>query len=37
MFKNYKAMIENKKEMKIKILRSDKGGENFPNDFNTFF
>ena len=35
-FKNYKSMVENQKERKIKILRSDRGGEYFPNDFNTF-
>ena len=27
---------ENQKKTKIKILRSDRGGEYFPNDFNTF-
>ena len=36
MFKRYKIEIENKKDRKIKILRSDRGGEYFPNDFSTF-
>ena len=36
MFKRYKIEIENKKDRKIKILRSDRGGEYFPNDFFTF-
>ena len=36
MFKRYKTELENKKDRKIKILRSDRGGEYFPNDFSTF-
>ena len=37
MFKRYKTEVENQKNRKIKILRSDKGGEYFPNDFSTFY
>ena len=36
MFKRYKTGVENQKDRKIKILRSDRGGEYFPNDFSTF-
>ena len=36
MFKRYKAEVENQKEKKIKILRSDRGGEYFPNEFDSF-
>ena len=36
MFKRYKNEVENKKDRKIKILRSDRGGEYFPNDFSMF-
>ena len=36
MFKHYRTEVENKKDRKIKILRSDRGGEYFPNDFSTF-
>ena len=36
MFKHYKTKVENQNDRKIKILRSDKGGEYFPNDFSTF-
>ena len=36
MFKRYKIEIEIQKDRKIKILRSDRGGEYFPNDFSTF-
>ena len=36
MFKRYKTEVENQKDRKIKILRSDRGGEYFPNDFSTF-
>ena len=32
-FKCYKSEVENQKERKIKILRSDKGGEYFPEEF----
>ena len=35
-FKNYKAEVENQLGKKIKILRSDKGGEYFPKEFNIF-
>ena len=36
MFKIYKAEVDNQFGKKIKILRSDKGGEYFPKDFNAF-
>ena len=36
MFKRYKTEVENQKDKKIKTLRSDRGGEYFPNDFSTF-
>jgi transposase InsO family protein len=36
MFKRYKYEVENKKEKKIKILRTDRGGEYFPHEFSTF-
>ena len=35
-FKRYKSEIENSKERKIKILRSDRGGEYFPEEFDNF-
>ena len=35
-FKNYKAEVENQLGKKIKILRSDRGGEYFANEFNLF-
>ena len=35
-FKIYKAEVENQLGKKIKILRSDRGGEYFPKDFNAF-
>ena len=35
-FKNYKAEVENQLDKKIKILRSDRGGEYFPHEFNKF-
>ena len=36
MFKCYKIEIENQKDVKVMILRSDRGGKYFPNDFSTF-
>ena len=36
MFKRYKTEVENQNGRKIKILRSDRGGEYFPNNFSTF-
>ena len=36
MFKRYKTEVENQKDRKIKILRSDRGGKYFPNDFSKF-
>ena len=35
-FKLYKAEVENQKEKRIKILRSDKGGEYFSTEFDRF-
>jgi len=35
-FKEFKKMVENQKEKKIKILRSDIGGEYFSRDFSIF-
>ena len=35
-FKLYKAEVENQKEKQIKILRSDRGGEYFSTEFDTF-
>ena len=35
-FKAYKAKVENQLERKIKVLRSDRGGEYFSNEFNLF-
>ena len=35
-FKAFKAEVENQLGKIIKILRSDRGGEYFPNDFNEF-
>jgi transposase InsO family protein len=29
-------MVENQKERQIKVLRSDRGGEYFSNEFSTF-
>lgn len=36
MFKTYKNEVENHLSKKIKILRSDRGGEYFSSDFNSF-
>ena len=36
MFKTYKALVENQLNKKIKILRSDRGGEYFPSEFSKF-
>ena len=35
-FKLYKLEVENQLNKKIKVLRSDRGGEYFSNEFNTF-
>jgi hypothetical protein len=35
-FKTYKAEVENQLERKIKLLRSDRGGEYFSNVFDEF-
>ncbi|KAJ9538888.1 LOW QUALITY PROTEIN: hypothetical protein OSB04_031621 [Centaurea solstitialis] len=35
-FKIYKAEVENQKEKRIKILRSNRGGEYFSREFDTF-
>ena len=36
-FKEFKALVENLYEKKIKILRSDNGGEFTSNGFNDYF
>lgn len=36
MFKIYKSEVENKKEKRIKVLRTDRGGEYFPIEFSIF-
>nr|KAJ0199823.1 hypothetical protein LSAT_V11C600321130 [Lactuca sativa] len=36
-FKRYKAEVENQLERHIKILRSDRGGEYFNQEFDTFY
>ena len=36
MFKRYKVLVENQLEKKIKILRSDRGGEYFSIEFSVF-
>ena len=36
MFKRYKIEVENQRNRKIKILRSDRGSEYFPNEFFMF-
>ena len=35
-FKNFKALVENQTNLKIKMLRSDNGGEYNNNEFNVF-
>ena len=35
-FKTYKAKVENQLEKKIKRVRSDRGGEYFSNEFDSF-
>ena len=35
-FKCYKSIVENQMEKKIKILRSDRGGEYFPTEFTLY-
>jgi hypothetical protein len=36
MFKKYKTEVENQKDKRIKVLRSDRGGEYFPQEFTNF-
>jgi len=36
-FKDFKASVENQTNLKIKMLRSDKGGEYNSNEFNAFW
>ena len=36
MFKRYKTEVENQKSKKIKVLRSDRGGEYFSTEFSNF-
>lgn len=33
-FKSFKAFVENESDIRIKCLRSDRGGEHTSNDFN---
>ena len=35
-FKLYKAEVENQKDKRIKMIRSDRGGEYFSNEFDAF-
>jgi transposase InsO family protein len=35
-FKSFKALVENESDLRIKCLRSDRGGEFTSNDFNEF-
>lgn len=35
-FKEYKTLVENQKNKKIKIIRSDRGGEYFPESFTKY-
>ena len=35
-FKEFKSEVENQKEKRIKVLRSDRGGEYFSDIFNQF-
>ena len=36
-FKNFKALVENQTNLKIKMLRSDNGGEYNSNEFNVYY
>jgi transposase InsO family protein len=36
MFKKYKTEVENQKDKRIKVLRSDRGGEYFLQEFTNF-
>ena len=36
MIKKYKTEVENQKDKRIKVLRSDRGGEYFPQEFTNF-
>lgn len=36
MFKSNKSLVQNQKEKKIKILRSDRGAKYFPTKFDSF-
>ena len=36
-FKEFKKMVENKKESQVKILRSDRGDDYFSKEFSTFY
>ena len=35
-FKKYKTEVENQKDERIKVLKSDRGGEYFPQEFNNY-
>ena len=37
LFNAYKAKVKKSIRKKIKVLRSDSGGESFPNKFNLFY
>lgn len=36
-FKSFKAFVENESDIRIKCLRSDRGGEHTSNDYNQFY
>jgi transposase InsO family protein len=36
MFKKYKTEVENQKNKRMKVLRSDRGGEYFPQEFTNY-
>ena len=36
-FKQYKSVVENKKDRRIKILHSNRGREYFPNEFESYY
>jgi hypothetical protein len=36
-FKEFKALVENQTEKRIKVLRTDNGGEFYRNEFEEFY
>ena len=36
MFKKYKTEVKNQKDKRIKVLRNDRGGEYFPQEFTNY-